>query len=110
MRVHEAVESPGDEAPVESARRQRTRERLVDAAYEVFAEFGVHHDLLGATPILAPGLGHQGARFSDLCAIYGPATANVVVSASRSLLAAGPDELAAAIAAQAAEVAQAVNA
>ncbi|ROR80649.1 transcriptional regulator, TetR family [Plantibacter flavus] len=42
MRVHEAVESPSDEAPVESARRQRTRERLVDAAYEVFAEFGVH--------------------------------------------------------------------
>ena len=42
MHVREGVESPNDEAPVESARRQRTRERLVDAAYEVFAELGVH--------------------------------------------------------------------
>nr|WP_138946335.1 TetR/AcrR family transcriptional regulator [Plantibacter sp. VKM Ac-2876] len=42
MHVREGVESQNDEAPVESARRQRTRERLVDAAYEVFAEFGVH--------------------------------------------------------------------
>ncbi|MBF4563662.1 MULTISPECIES: TetR/AcrR family transcriptional regulator [unclassified Plantibacter] len=40
--MREGVESQNDEAPVESARRQRTRERLVDAAYEVFAEFGVH--------------------------------------------------------------------
>ncbi|WP_162235745.1 MULTISPECIES: TetR/AcrR family transcriptional regulator [unclassified Plantibacter] len=40
--MREGVESPNDEAPVESARRQRTRERLVDAAYEVFAELGVH--------------------------------------------------------------------
>lgn len=29
-------------APPESARRRRTRERLLDAAYEVFAEQGVH--------------------------------------------------------------------
>lgn len=30
-----------DEAPVESARRRRTRERLLDAAFDVFAEQGV---------------------------------------------------------------------
>ena len=30
------------EVPNESARRRRTRERLIDAAYEVFAEHGVH--------------------------------------------------------------------
>lgn len=29
------------DGPVESARRQRTRERLIDAAYDVFAEHGV---------------------------------------------------------------------
>ncbi|PJJ55259.1 TetR/AcrR family transcriptional regulator [Compostimonas suwonensis] len=31
-----------DDAPADSARRRRTRDRLVDAAYEVFAEYGVH--------------------------------------------------------------------
>lgn len=30
------------EAPPESARRQKTRTRLLDAAFEVFAEYGVH--------------------------------------------------------------------
>jgi AcrR family transcriptional regulator len=30
------------DAPAETARRRRTRERLLDAAYEVFAEQGVH--------------------------------------------------------------------
>ncbi|MFZ4895551.1 TetR/AcrR family transcriptional regulator [Plantibacter sp. Mn2098] len=33
---------PAADGPVESARRQRTRERLVDAAYAVFAEHGVN--------------------------------------------------------------------
>ncbi len=31
-----------EEAPAESARRKRTRTRLLDAAFEVFAEHGVH--------------------------------------------------------------------
>ncbi|WP_223690160.1 TetR/AcrR family transcriptional regulator [Leifsonia poae] len=31
-----------EEAPAESARRQRTRTRLLDAAFEIFAEYGVH--------------------------------------------------------------------
>ena len=34
MHVREGVESPNDEAPVESARRQRTRERLVETYLE----------------------------------------------------------------------------
>ena len=59
---------------------------------------------LGNTPVLAPGFGHQGAKFSDLHSIYGAAAKNVVVSASRSILAAGPSGLAAAIDAQAAEL------
>ncbi len=31
-----------DDAPTESARRQKTRARLLDAAFEIFAEKGVH--------------------------------------------------------------------
>ncbi|MCU1582579.1 MAG: pyrF [Microbacteriaceae bacterium] len=58
-----------------------------------------------ATPILAPGFGHQGARYDRLGALFGPAAPFVVVSASRSILSAGPDGVAAAIGAQAREVA-----
>lgn len=73
-----------------------------------FAEFGIHDSPLSRTPILAPGLGHQGAKFSEVRAIYGSAADNVIVSASRSILAAGPTGLADAIAAQAAEVREAL--
>lgn len=73
-----------------------------------FEEFGIHDSPLSRTPILAPGLGHQGARFSEVRAIYGDAADNVIVSASRSILAAGPTGLADAIAAQAAEVREAL--
>ena len=69
-----------------------------------FGEFGIDGSPLALTPILAPGLGAQGARFSDVGRIYGAAASNVIVSASRSILAAGPSGLAAAITAQAAEV------
>jgi orotidine-5'-phosphate decarboxylase len=58
-----------------------------------------------ATPILAPGFGHQGARYDQLETLFGPAAQYVVVSASRSILSAGPDGIAAAIQAQAREVA-----
>jgi AcrR family transcriptional regulator len=34
--------APADDAPTESARRQKTRTRLLDAAFEIFAEHGVH--------------------------------------------------------------------
>jgi len=69
-----------------------------------FAAFGIAESPLAQTPILAPGLGHQGARFSDVGVIYGAAAANVIVSASRSILSAGHAGLKAAIAAQAAEI------
>jgi orotidine-5'-phosphate decarboxylase len=69
------------------------------SAYEIADEH------LVATPILAPGFGSQGARFADIRDIFGAASGNVVVSASRSILAAGPDEIAHAISSQVAEVA-----
>ena len=57
-----------------------------------------------ASPVLAPGFGHQGAQFADLERLYGPAAPLTVVSASRSILEAGPDGIADAIRMQAAEV------
>lgn len=51
-------------------------------------------------PILAPGFGHQGARLEDL-ARYGSAAPQVLASESRSILSAGPDRIAQAIAVRA---------
>ncbi|WP_341394984.1 orotidine-5'-phosphate decarboxylase [Arthrobacter sp. G119Y2] len=44
-----------------------------------------------ATPILAPGLGAQGATGADLRSTFGPAWPNVLATSSRGILAAGPD-------------------
>ena len=79
---------------------------LVLGATVSLADFGIEG--LANTPILAPGFGHQGARYADLRAIYGAAADQVIVSASRGILAAGPNGLAAAIEKQAAEVAEAL--
>jgi len=57
-----------------------------------------------ATPVLAPGFGHQGAQFADLGRLYGPAAPVTIVAASRSILEAGPDGIFEAIRMQAAEV------
>jgi AcrR family transcriptional regulator len=62
--THATVSDAQDTAPrAESARRQRTRERLMDAAYELFAAHGVH-----ATPIesIAEAAGFtRGAFYSN---------------------------------------------
>ncbi len=60
-----------------------------------------------APPVLAPGFGHQGASVADLKTIYGPLAGGVIVSESRALLAAGPDDIRKAIASRAEEVRQA---
>jgi orotidine-5'-phosphate decarboxylase len=41
-------------------------------------------------PLLAPGVGAQGATAADLARVFGPARANVLPTASRSILSAGP--------------------
>jgi orotidine-5'-phosphate decarboxylase len=41
-------------------------------------------------PLLAPGLGAQGATPDSLAAVFGPAVRNVIPSTSREILAAGP--------------------
>lgn len=72
-----------------------------------FAGLGIPLHRLAATPttpVLAPGFGHQGARYAELPSRYGPAAAATVVSASRSILSAGPDRIAEAIAHETGEV------
>ncbi len=68
------------------------------------AAFGLG-GLDSATPVLAPGFGAQGARLADLDALD-PDDAHVLASASRSILQAGPDGIAPAIAAAAAALAR----
>jgi orotidine-5'-phosphate decarboxylase len=41
--------------------------------------------------VLAPGIGAQGATAADLAEVFGPATAQVLPSASREVMSAGPD-------------------
>jgi orotidine-5'-phosphate decarboxylase len=71
-----------------------------------FADFGMTSSDLASMPILGPGFGHQGADYESIRAIYGSAASNVVVSSSRAILDAGPADVAAAITAQARELAK----
>jgi orotidine-5'-phosphate decarboxylase len=49
-------------------------------------------DLAGANaPLLAPGVGAQGATAEDLRVVFGAALGNVLASSSREILGAGPD-------------------
>lgn len=80
---------------------------LVLGATVDFGDYGIELAALAgppSTPVLAPGFGHQGARYSDLASLYGPAAPFAVVSASRSILQAGPGGIADAVSSQAREV------
>lgn len=80
---------------------------LVLGATVDFTDYGIDlAELAGrvATPVLAPGFGHQGANYSQLGTLYGPAAPFAVVSASRSILQAGPAGMAQAVETQAREV------
>lgn len=70
--------------------------------------YGIDLDQLAAVavPVLAPGFGHQGARFDQLPSIYAAAAPFAVVCVSRSILSAGPTRIAQVIASQAREVAE----
>ena len=78
---------------------------VVVGATVALADYGITPPSLAVTPILAPGFGHQGALVSDATRLFGAASAGLIVSASRSILAAGPSGIAAAIDAQTAEIA-----
>lgn len=80
---------------------------LVLGATVDFGSYGIDLAAIAArpsTPVLAPGFGHQGARYDQLDKLYGPAAPFAVVSASRSILQAGRNGIAEAIRAQAGEV------
>jgi orotidine-5'-phosphate decarboxylase len=74
--------------------------RALNADAEDLGSFGA---VVGATiskttenldirgPLLAPGLGAQGATAESLADVFGPAVRNVVPSSSREILGAGPD-------------------
>lgn len=78
---------------------------VVVGATIALADFGLAPESFSGMPILAPGFGHQGARISQLPDLFGVAAQNVLVSASRSILSAGPDGMVSAIDAYAWEVA-----
>ncbi|SKA84955.1 orotidine-5'-phosphate decarboxylase [Agreia bicolorata] len=86
---------------------------VVLGATKNLLDYGVDARSLGESaplmPVLAPGFGHQGARFDDIRSIYGPLTAGTIVSTSRSALAAGPSALRDTLAAQAAQLAGALS-
>lgn len=55
---------------------------------------GLPDEALRGAPLLAPGFGAQGAAPADLTRLFGPLSPNVVASESRSILSAGPENLA----------------
>lgn len=61
------------------------------------ASYEITSDSLAGVPILAPGFGAQGAVAGDLPRVFGAAAPQVLASYSRSILAAGPDDIAAAV-------------
>lgn len=61
------------------------------------SDVGLADETLHRAPILAPGFGAQGAQLSELHQIFGPLSGQVLASASRSILAAGPHGLVEAI-------------
>ena len=54
-------------------------------------DYGFGAEDLAGVPVLAPGFGQQGAVVQQARELYGDATASVIASVSRSVLAAGPE-------------------
>ncbi|MFT4124128.1 MAG: orotidine-5'-phosphate decarboxylase [Microbacteriaceae bacterium] len=79
---------------------------VVGATLEL-AGYGFTGADLAGVPVLSPGFGAQGARFEQLRPIFGPAAGQVLLSASRSVLEAGPEGIAEAVRASAAAVREA---
>jgi orotidine-5'-phosphate decarboxylase len=67
------------------------------------AAAGISEQALHGMPVLAPGFGFQGTPLSAVRSVFGSAAGGVIMSVSRSVLAAGPAGLAAAVEAGAIE-------
>lgn len=70
-------------------------------------DLGLSDESLRGAPILAPGFGAQGVALGDARSVFGSLAAQVIASASRSVLAAGPDGIVSAIEAHRRELAEA---
>jgi orotidine-5'-phosphate decarboxylase len=70
------------------------------------ADYGISAEDFSATPILAPGFGHQGVGFDAIERVYGAASSNILVSSSRAILEAGPADVAKAVSTQVRELAK----
>ncbi len=90
---------------IERAARSDGTAGVVVGATVVLDEVGIDVDVLSRVPVLAPGFGAQGARLVDAPAGFGAAISRVLPNVSRSVLAAGPEGIAAAIGEAAREVA-----
>ncbi|KAA9086717.1 orotidine-5'-phosphate decarboxylase [Microbacterium radiodurans] len=73
------------------------------------SEVGLSDGSLRGAPLLAPGFGAQGAGLRDIGTIFGRFAPQVVASASRSVLASGPDGIVTAIDSHNAELADALR-
>ncbi|KQO99839.1 orotidine-5'-phosphate decarboxylase [Leifsonia sp. Leaf264] len=80
---------------------------VVIGATVALADFGIDigaEQPTATLPVLAPGFGHQGADPRDTRRIFGNLTPGVIVSESRTILEAGPEGIADAIARRSEEV------
>ena len=70
---------------------------------------GINPDAFPPVPVLAPGFGFQGARVEDARSKFGGLAQNIIVSETRSVLAAGREGIVDAVARRADEVANALS-
>lgn len=70
---------------------------------------GINPDEFPPVPVLAPGFGFQGARVEDARSKFGGLTKNLIVSETRSVLAAGREGIVDAVSRRADEVAHALS-
>jgi orotidine-5'-phosphate decarboxylase len=79
---------------------------VVIGATVSLADYGLSAEDFSAIPILAPGFGHQGAGFDAIERVYGPSGRNILVNSSRTILEAGPADIASAVSTQVRELAK----
>lgn len=72
-------------------------------------DYGISASLLAATPILAPGFGEQGAFVSEIAALYGTVSGNVIANVGRSVLRSGPSRIATELAVLATELSEVLD-
>ena len=80
---------------VEQAKKLGSNCGVVIGATQKLSDFGLEaiQDKDVGVPVLAPGFGHQGAKLSDVDAIFGKSAMRVICNVSRGATAAGPQDI-----------------